>query len=224
MARVLFAGGLAMAAGPLSARNDSGETMKFIRKIAKMWKGFTILFLLIVSLTYYLKYEFLLWDVGAVEDNFNIYEFSVNAARSSTPEEAVGYLLYVNFYYPRGARLAEKKDFAVTPLTRMARIMVTRSIIESVQKKTDDPMKPFSIYEEYLHHHCKGMKTTDSRLIKLTETALYKEIGYWVKKYGNEDAQIKLKSLAELLYKMYGIDPSRSQDETTENQPPVQTS
>ncbi|MBQ6108840.1 MAG: hypothetical protein IJK97_11575 [Thermoguttaceae bacterium] len=175
-------------------------------------------------MTYYLKYEFLLWDVGAVEDNFNIYESSVNAARSSTPEEAVDYLLYVNFYYPRGVRLAEKKDFAVTPLTRMARIMVTRSIIESVQKKTDDPMKPFSIYEEYLHHHCKGMKTTDSRLIKLTETALYKEIGYWVKKYGNEDAQIKLKSLAELLYKMYGIDPSRSQDETTENQPPVQTS
>lgn len=189
-----------------------------------MWRGFTIFFLLIVSLTYYTKYEFLLWDVGCVEDNLNIYESSLNAARSSTTEEAVDYLLYVNFYYPRGARLAEKKDFAVSPLTRISRIMVTRSIIESIQKKTDDPMKPFSIYYEYLHHHCEGMITTDSRLINHTEMALYKEIEYWVKKYGNEDAQIQLKSLAELLNKMYGIDPCHSQGETAENQPPVHTS
>lgn len=154
----------------------------------------------------YGQYHLLRWTIGCAEDNINIYDSSLNGALSSTTEEAVDALLYVHLYYPRGDRYSGSKDSEVTPLIRVVRKMVTRSIIESIKKKTEDSQEPFAIYSAYIRNNFTDDQYSDSEWAKLTEMALYQEMEYWVKKYGNADAQIRLQEFLNLLLEMYGTD------------------
>ena len=136
--------------------------MKYIRNIVQVWRELTIILLLMVSLSYFTKYELLCWEIGSTLDNFEAYRSCLVSANNAEVEDSVAILVSAYLYYPDGSRFGYSD--MVTPVVRIGRTITAESLIKTIASKThESPLNGIAGEYDELEY-----------------------LKYWVEKYGRD--------------------------------------